>query len=170
MIKRPSEYTQKGQSLVEFSLTATLLIFLAMSILDFGMAFMTWIILRDAAQEGATYGSIFPPVDKVNLNHPDEGYSLVFIRARVRESATAPISLDTYKTHVYVSLLTPNGLANGQPCQQNAIQVRVTYDYHFVSPMTGKIFGNIDGNIPITASVTNTILVDGDKNLCAASP
>ena len=159
--------TAKGQSLVEFALTATLLIFVLMATADFGLAFLSWITLRDAAQEGATYGSIFPPYDSSGAhNHTVNGATIDYIRARARDSATWPVSLATDRTHVSVSLLTSGGLTGGFPCQGNSIQVTVVYDYHFVSPMIGKIFGNGDGDIPVSASVTNTILLNSDKTYC----
>jgi hypothetical protein len=166
MIKKNASH-EKGQSLVEFALSATILMFLLLAVSDFGLAFLSWITLRDAAQEGATYAAVYPPVDTTApIRHTTEGFSLIYIRARVRESATLPVSLTNLPTsHININLLQPDGNAGGLPCQGNAIQVTVTYDYHFISPM-GKIFGNAQGEIPISANVTNTILVDGDKTVC----
>ena len=174
-MKKRTVFSEKGQSLVEFTLTATILMFMLLAVSDFGLAFLTWITVRDAAQEGATYGSVYPPVDLDStggIDHDLQGFSLIYIRARVRESATLPISLGSLPTsHINISLLSPSGSPDDdgddvEPCQGNAIQVKVTYDYHFISPLMGEIFGNAQGNIPISATVTNTILVDGDKTVC----
>jgi hypothetical protein len=154
-----STYSSKAQSLVEFTMTATLLMFVLLAVSDFGLAFLSWITLRDAAQEGAVYGSVYPPYN---------GDSLPFIRARVRFAATSPINLENLpNSHISVSIIGTDGESAGDPCPGNAIRVNVTYDYHFISPMIGKIFGNDKGEIPISASVTNTILLAGNNADCS---
>lgn len=51
---------ERGQSLVELAISFTILLLLVAGTVDFGRAFFTWVALRDAAQEGATYASIDP--------------------------------------------------------------------------------------------------------------
>jgi hypothetical protein len=60
-----SEPREDGQSMVELALTLTLLLILLAGTIDFGRAFFTWIEMRDAAQEGATYGSFCPDKSKI---------------------------------------------------------------------------------------------------------
>ena len=54
---------EKGQSLVEFALVLVFLLSLLAGIFDLGRAFFAYIIIRDAAQEGAVFGSIAPKSD-----------------------------------------------------------------------------------------------------------
>jgi Flp pilus assembly protein TadG len=56
-VYQPSE---RGQSLVELTLTFMILLVLLGGVLDLGRALFTFVALRDAAQEGAVYGSIQP--------------------------------------------------------------------------------------------------------------
>ncbi|HEY3227977.1 MAG TPA: TadE/TadG family type IV pilus assembly protein [Roseiflexaceae bacterium] len=53
----PKHLRAKGQALVEFALTATLLFFLLAATVDLGLIFFTLQGLHNAAQEGGTYGS-----------------------------------------------------------------------------------------------------------------
>lgn len=64
---------EHGQSMVELALTFTLLMVLLAGTIDLGRAFFTWLAMRDAAQEGAAYGSICPSnmgelINRVNDN------------------------------------------------------------------------------------------------------
>lgn len=53
----PQRRRTKGQALVEFALTATLIFFMLAAAVDLGLIFFTLQGLHNAAQEGATYGS-----------------------------------------------------------------------------------------------------------------
>ena len=64
-----SEPREDGQSMVELALTLTFLLILLAGTMDLGRAFFTWIEMRDAAQEGAVYGSLCP----VSANIIDPG-------------------------------------------------------------------------------------------------
>ncbi len=75
MIRNKSE---RGQSLVEMAISITVLVFLLSGAVEFGMMFFQYIQLRDAAQEGALYGSL-NPADAAE------------IKARVRGASTSPI-------------------------------------------------------------------------------
>ena len=55
--------TEVGQSLTEFALILVFLLVLLAGVFDVGRAFFAYIIIRDAAQEGAVYGSIAPKSD-----------------------------------------------------------------------------------------------------------
>ena len=57
MIRKKSE---RGQSLVEMAISITVLVFLLSGAVEFGMMYFQYIQLRDAAQEGALYGSLNP--------------------------------------------------------------------------------------------------------------
>jgi hypothetical protein len=51
---------ERGQSLVEFAVSVVILLLLLSGIVDLGRIFFQYISMRDAAQEGATYGIICP--------------------------------------------------------------------------------------------------------------
>jgi Flp pilus assembly protein TadG len=72
--------SERGQSLVELAISITILIFLLAGAVEFGMAFFQFVQLRDAAQEGALYGSMNP--DQVST-----------IETRIRGASNSPIDL-----------------------------------------------------------------------------
>jgi len=51
---------ERGQSLVEMALVLPLLLLLVLGIIDFGRAFNNYIIITNAAREGARYAARFP--------------------------------------------------------------------------------------------------------------
>ena len=51
---------EKGQSMVELAISLVILLILISGIVDFGRIAFYYIAMRDSAQEGASYGSIFP--------------------------------------------------------------------------------------------------------------
>lgn len=133
---------EKGQSLVELALTLLIILTLLAGAVDLGMAFFSYVALRDAAQEGALYGSINPP--------DADG-----IRDRVRSSSNTPIDFSAFPDEdIDVDAGSAcEGLTAGEP---NGVQVTVTYDYILTMPFIGAI---LDTNkITLTASVTDTIL------------
>src|SRR5512134_3371043 len=72
--------SQKGQSLVELSISLVVLLYLLSGAVEFGLAFFQFVQLRDAAQEGALYGSMNPG-DPSN------------IELRIRGASSSPIDL-----------------------------------------------------------------------------
>jgi Flp pilus assembly protein TadG len=132
--KSPSE---RGQSMVELAISFFVLLLLLAGITDIGRAFFTFSALRDAAQEGATYGSINPA---------DTGG----IIARVRGSSNDPIDLASPFITIGVKIL-------GQPCIGNGIDVTVTYKgFQFIFPLMRTIAGT--DTIDLSAHVTDEII------------
>jgi Flp pilus assembly protein TadG len=144
--------SERGQSLVEFALTITFVVMLLAGLVDLGNAFFSFVALRDAAQDGAVYAALYPIQDTNSNARYDSGEPLNTseIVSRVRNASSSPIDLtDATKVTVNVSF-------SGDPCQGNTVTVSVTYNYPISVPFLGAILGS--NTIPITASVTNTIL------------
>ena len=133
-----SHSTERGQSLVEFAISLTVMMMLLAGAVEFGIALFQFVQLRDAAQEGALYGSIHPG-DDAN------------IMARVRTASPSPI--DLYDPDVTIVITYPNGAPH---CEGKGIQVNVSYPHQISMPFISPIIGS--NTIPLTASVTDTIL------------
>jgi len=136
---------EKGQSLVEMALSLVLILILLVGTVEMGMAFFQYIQLRDAAQEGALYGSI-APLDSAGIEN------------RVRYSSNSPINLqiDTGPSAVNVVIeYVGSGICEGTG---NAIKVTVMYKHKIFMPFMSKILGRSNSLIPLKASVTDTIL------------
>ncbi len=63
----PSRPTQRGQSLVEFAISSTVLLLLAMGLIDLSRAFYFSVSLQGAAREGARHAAWFNTAARANL-------------------------------------------------------------------------------------------------------
>ena len=131
--------SQKGQSLVELSITMVILLVLLLSIFEFGYAFLYYITIKDAAQEGAIYGSLYPSA-ACNTT----------LVSRVRNSSSSP-AINITDTTVTPVTVTRTGTTSGY-----TITVNVTHHYHVITPLIRTILN--DSTIDLHASITNTIL------------
>ena len=137
MKKNHFKNAEKAQGFVELVLILPLLLILIAGIVDLGRLFNSYIVLRDAAQEGANYGSLVPS-------------DLAGIETRVRQSSNAPLDLtDTTKIHVLTTT------TDAYPCVNKFITVKVTQDFEVSTPLIGSVIGQ---SFPISADVTNTIM------------
>ena len=128
--------TEKGQSLVELAISFTFLIFLLAGIVEFGLVFFQYVQLRDAAQEGALYGSYCPDLNQINL--------------RARGASTSPIDLHGVDVQVQIE---NEGFEGGD------LKVTILYPHKVVMPFINKFIGDY---VNLNATVTDTILkVDG---------
>ena len=127
--------TEKGQSLVELAFGIVMLFILLAGIVDFGRGFFTYMALRDAAQEGALYGSV----------HPTE---VDTIKARARDASKSTVTLSNADISVGYT---------GDPCAGNGILVSIAYDFPISMPFIGAIIGA--QTFTLNASVTDTIIL-----------
>lgn len=135
-----SQSNQRGQSLVEFAISLTVIMLLLAGAVEFGIALFQFVQLRDAAQEGALYGSIHPG-DDANITE------------RVQSSSQSPIALQT-DPDVTIAINYPDGAPH---CEGKGIEVVVSYPHQISMPFIGPIIGST--TIPLTADVTDTILL-----------
>jgi Flp pilus assembly protein TadG len=129
---------QAGQSMIEFAFTLVIILILLVGVVDLGRAIFTYLALRDAAQEGASFAS-YNPSDTTGIT------------ARVCNSSNMVSDLCTSPgINTQINVL-------GSACSGNGIQVRVSFNnFTLVTPFLGAIVGS--QTIPISASVTDTIL------------
>lgn len=123
----------RGQSLTEFALGITFILIMLAAVVDLGRAHFTFLSMRDAAQEGALYGSLAPPdIDE--------------IRARVRESSGWPVDFSTF-SDAQIQVNTA-----GPVCAGGDIKVTLQMDFVLVSPFLSGTA------LPLVAEATDTIL------------
>lgn len=136
-LKHPSSPSERGQSMIELAISFIVLLLLLAGITDLGRAFFTFSALRDAAQEGATYGSI----------NPADTSGII---ARVRGSTKDPVDLSSPDIAIGVKIL-------GQPCIGSGIDVTVTFKgFQFIFPLMRTIAGT--DRIDLSAHVTDEIV------------
>jgi Flp pilus assembly protein TadG len=139
--------SERGQSLVELSISLVLLLILLAGAVEFGMAFFQFVQLRDAAQEGALYGSMNPS----NCSE---------IIARVKgSSSTSPVDLNGAGVTIAVTIdgnaCSASAPYNTLDCEGHALKVDVTYQHTVFMPFFSAAIGS---TFPLHASVTDTIL------------
>ena len=127
----------KGQSLVELAISFVILIYLLSGAVEFGIAFFQFVQLRDAAQEGALYGSI----------HPDDTVS---IEKRIRGASNSPINLTSQDVRVDILY------GHAQVCEGNFIKVIVSYPHKIFMPFLPQLLGT--DVLWLHGEVTDTIL------------
>jgi len=137
---------ERGQSLVELGISLAILIFLLSGAVEFGLAFFQFVQLRDAAQEGALYGSMNP----ANVSG---------IETRIRGASTSPIDLASGDVTITISIdgiPSTNGNYGTVDCEGHGLKVLVAYSHRIFMPFIPAFIGRPD--IPLNASVTDTIL------------
>lgn len=144
--KRTHTSRQSGQSLVELALSLTVLLILLSGVVDLGRAFFAFMAMRDAAQEGALFGSLYPCIDAecTALNTPG-------IVSRVRNASHSPV--DMSNTDITI---TPT-LIGTALCQGSGIRVQVAWEnFPLVMPFWQPLMGI--SSIPLRAQIEDTIL------------
>ena len=158
-MKTHTKNTQKGQSLVEFALSLTVIMILLAGAVEFGIALFQYVQLRDAAQEGALYGSL----------NPSDTAGIV---ARVRAASDTPIDLQSTTNGVTICAWVPSAAqitsgesclpsnhesGNSSACEGQGVQVQVTFPHQISMPFVSTFIGS--NTILINVSVTDTILL-----------
>ena len=134
---------ERGQSLVEFAISLVIILWLLAGAVEFGIALFQYIQLRDAAQEGALYGSI-NPLDETGIEN------------RVKAASSSPIELAT-DPDVDIQITYPNTTK----CVADGIKVRVEYPHKIFMPFA-TLFTGGSNTINLGAEVTDTILTSTD--------
>ena len=142
---------ESGQSLVELGISLMVIVTLLAGAVEFSIALFQFVQLRDAAQEGALYGS-FNPADV-------DG-----IRWRVRQTSQSPIDFsDTslvpdsdIDVKYVVNGIETDSPTSPHPCEGDGVKVTITFDHVIFLPLVGPIIGS--NTIPLSAVVTDTIL------------
>lgn len=135
---------ERGQSLVEFAISLVVLLFLFAGMAELGIVLFQYVQLRDAAQEGALYGSACEcPV--------------VEIEERAINSSSTPINLLLDPgVSVTVSIADKFGNPKVSMCEGDALTVHVLYAHKIFLPFVPQLLGT--NYINLDARVTDTVL------------
>jgi Flp pilus assembly protein TadG len=149
--------SERGQSLVELAISLVILLYLLSGAVEFGIIFFQYVQLRDAAQEGALYGSM-------NADQPAK------IIERAKYASDKPINLagdPNVTIDVYIDD-NPNDTSHGyhhstdatnynaNNCEGHGIKVVVGYKHKIFMPFMPKLIGRTE--IPLHGIVTDTVL------------
>lgn len=135
MSKRRYWGDERGQSVLEAALVLPFLLLLVAGIVDFGGAFNQYIMVTNAAREGARYGSKFPYHERGILD------------ATQQEATNFGVFLTDGDITITPSPSTP--ASSGEP-----IRVTVTHVYN-------TLMGSFVGTNTITISASTEMIVFG---------
>ena len=129
--------SDRGAELIELAIALPLLLLVVMGIVDFGFLFQRYLVLTNAAMEGARV-AVLP------------GYSIGDAQARATTYA-ATGGVPGAVTAVATRVSLPGAGGGSWP----GVQVTVThvYDYSFIGPIAG-LFGGSFSSITLTAQST----------------
>lgn len=119
--------TEAGQSLVEFSLVLPIFLVLVFSLVDFGRAFYTWMIITNAAREGARAGAV--QLDENGINQK--------LYASFCSNYPSSCALDTSRMSVTKT--------NVQGSRGTEVSVDISYDFDYVTPL-GSVLQLLGGS------------------------
>lgn len=146
--------SQKGQSLVELAVSMVILLILIAGIFDVGRAIFTYLSMRDAAQEGASYAAIIFLKDKedtrTDAQFQSDGCSAVVDRTMLNiedPNTTVETLINGFDCNS-ASLLH-------DACAGHEARVTVSLPLPVTTPFIGAFIGQ---KITLRATATDTIL------------
>jgi Flp pilus assembly protein TadG len=141
---------KQGQSLVEFAVSLTVMLILLAGTVDFGIGLFHYIAMRDAAQEGALYGSISPPSRAGSWDCPNPNIASICARLANASGGEGIIK------NIYDSGMIATVTVSGRACEGHALTVTLMYNYPLSMPFIGALIGS--EYIRLKATATDTIL------------
>ena len=133
---------EKGQSLVELALMITFILILLAGVVDLGRMMYEYLTMRDAAQEGAGYGAIFPDyceetIRRVQDNLPDNNYQVL-------------LTVDGSPcTGTYIQNLG---------CAGEPLMVEVKHNFAVTMPLLGAIVDPQGDGVPMNVIIEDRIV------------
>lgn len=111
--------TEAGQALVEFTLILPLFLLLLFALVDFGRGFYTWLLVTNAAREGARIAAVQSPDATINTRIYDS-----FCTSYPSNCSLDPSQLTISKTNVLGARGT-------------SVQIDLTYNFQYATPIGG---------------------------------
>jgi Flp pilus assembly protein TadG len=136
VIRRARWHSERGAELIEMVVVLPLLLLVLFGIIDFGFMFQRYVVLTNAAMEGARVG-ILPNYNTGDAETRAETYA---------ETGGIPAGTATAAAAI-VTLNEPGG--GTWPAMQ--VTVTHTYSYQYIGPIL-SIFGGSAGSVNLTAN------------------
>lgn len=137
MTTKPRWRSERGAELIEMAVALPLLLLVVMGIVDFGFLFQRYLVLTNAAMEGARV-AVLP------------GYTIADAQARASTYArTGGVPMPVNAIATPVSLAG----ANGGSWPGMRITVTHVYQYQYIGPIAG-LFGGSFSSVTLTAQST----------------
>lgn len=137
-------HEEKGASLVETALVMTFLLLLVAGIVDFGGAFQNYIIITNAAREGARTAARLPCKRTGGSDDNTAALRNAIVQSVTREAAGSNLTLAADQITV-----TPDPVTESCPVAGEPFEIRVTVRYQ---ALLGGILGMAE--FPVSNSAT----------------
>jgi Flp pilus assembly protein TadG len=135
---------ERGQTLIELALLVPILLIIVTAIVDFGFAFRDYIAVTNAAREGARYAvtgcTTTAQQDAIKQKVVTSSHGLLTNSDVVVDALPATASVDNCSTSA--------------PGTGNAIKVKASHTYHFVTPLGSLVSAFGSHTITMTSSTT----------------
>ncbi len=130
---------ERGQSLTEFAISLTMLLWIVVGVLDMGRMYMSYVAVQNAAAEGALFAAIHPTwIDTCQAGHIGCNSNTVdTVKARARHEGAG--MLVDWSTATINVINTSDPPVVGQP-----VVVTVTYRYYLFTPILSSIWPYLD--------------------------
>lgn len=142
-MKAKVSHLQSGQELVEFALTASLLILLTFGIVDLGRAVYYYSLLFNSAREGSRYAAVLPQ----NM----DGIRTAAERLAVGIDPASPEFTYEYRCRYDDGGVCPSGVS-GAGIPDQSVRVTLTYAFTPATPIIGRFLPG--GMVTLRASST----------------
>ena len=123
--------TEAGQSLVEFAMVLPFFLVFLFALVDFGRAFYTWLLVTNAAREGARAAAVQLDASSIDAR----------VYGSICKTYPADCSLDTTKMTVTKT--------NVQGARGSSASVNISYAFSYVTPL-GAMMGLLPGSAGAT--------------------
>lgn len=130
--------SEAGQALVEFTMILPLFLLLLFALVDFGRGFYTWLLVTNAAREGARVAAVQSDANTVQTRIYDS----------ICDSYPSNCGLDTTRLS-----WTNQGTANIQGARGEAVSINLSYDFDFATPI-GEILNVVSGGNITAPTIT----------------
>ncbi len=157
-MKRPitHHHSENGQSLLELALVLVFLLILLAGVIDLGRMMYEYLTMRDAAQEGAGYGAVFPNdcahiLSRVMQNLPDANYSVAI--------EIEGLSCAEASNHDYA----PGKTAPDYGCAGNTITIIIDHNTEITMPLLSAYTGP---TVPMHVEIQDRIV----RPACSSTP
>jgi hypothetical protein len=145
--------SEKGQSLVELSLMITFILVLLAGVVDLGRMMYEYLTMRDAVQEGAGYGTIYP------------GYCNE-IEARVRDNLpggvySVAVSVDDMSCSAAYSADAAAALSYHLPshaCAGKELTITLDHSFEVTMPLLGTFVDPDGDGVPMKVVIKDRIV------------
>ncbi len=141
---------QRGQSLVEFSLTAIIILLILSGLLDLGRLYFIYVALEDSAGEAALFLSINPlcrTAADSDLNVGRDCSDPNNAEWRARNAVGGVLNWDTATVNIYAP---PEYMGAGA-----TVRVQIVYPYRILTPLIAQIANQINLTVEATQTVFN---------------